>query len=201
MFFFWNWQKSFPWKVSWKVTLYIIFHTFHETSFKDFSIGQLSFWSQTLFSHFDYFIMVKKHIHKIYHHKSWLIRKDPDAGKDWSQEVKQVAEDEMVGWHHWLDGHEFEQTPGDGKGQGSLACCTPWSCRVRHDLTTEQQLFLSVWFSSMKSVHNVVKWISRTSTCISRFLYFFWFSIYYPAQWRSVLQASFFNHRPSLCPL
>ena len=53
--------------------------------------------------------------------KNWLIGKDPDAGKDWRQE-KETTEDEMVGWHHWLDGHEFKQTPGDGKGQGSLAC-------------------------------------------------------------------------------
>ena len=53
--------------------------------------------------------------------KSWLIGKDPDAGEDWRQEEKGMTEDEMVGWHHWLDGHEFEQAPGDGEGQGSLA--------------------------------------------------------------------------------
>ena len=58
--------------------------------------------------------------------KNWLIGKDPDAGKDWKQEEKGMAEDEMVGWHHWLSGHEFEQTPGDGDGQGSLVCCSPW---------------------------------------------------------------------------
>ena len=58
--------------------------------------------------------------------KSRLIRKDPDAGKDWRQEEKGMAEDEMVGWHHWLNGHEFEQAPGDGEGQGSLECCSPW---------------------------------------------------------------------------
>ena len=55
-----------------------------------------------------------------------LIRKHPDVGKDWGQEGKEVTEDEMVGWHHWLDGHEFEQTLGDSKGQGSLTCCSPW---------------------------------------------------------------------------
>ena len=55
--------------------------------------------------------------------KSQLIRKDPDAGKDWGQEEKGTTEEEMVGWHHWFDGHEFEQAPGDGEGQGSLACC------------------------------------------------------------------------------
>ena len=58
--------------------------------------------------------------------RSRLIGKDPDAGKDWSQEKKGMTEDKLVGWHHWLSGHEFEQTPGDGKGQGSLACCSPW---------------------------------------------------------------------------
>ena len=56
--------------------------------------------------------------------KSWHIGKDSDAGKDWRQEEKGMTEDEMAGWHHWLDGHEFEQALGNG--QGSLACCTPW---------------------------------------------------------------------------
>ena len=57
--------------------------------------------------------------------KNWLTGKDPDAGKDWRQETG-VTEDEMVGWHHWLNGQESEQAPGDGEGQGSLACCSPW---------------------------------------------------------------------------
>ena len=58
--------------------------------------------------------------------KNWLIWKDPDAGKDWRQEEKGTAEDEMVGWHHWLDGHEFEQAPGVDDGQGSLGRYSPW---------------------------------------------------------------------------
>ena len=57
--------------------------------------------------------------------KSWLIGKDPDAEKDWRQEEKRVTEDEMFGWHHWLNGHVFEQPLGDSEGQGSLACCSP----------------------------------------------------------------------------
>ena len=57
--------------------------------------------------------------------KSQLIGKDPDDGKDWGQEEKTMTEDEMVGWDHWLNGHDFEQTLGDGEGQGSLACCSP----------------------------------------------------------------------------
>ena len=58
--------------------------------------------------------------------KSQLIGKDLDAEKDWRQEEKGTTEDEMVGWHHWINGHEFEETPGDGEGQGSLVCCSPW---------------------------------------------------------------------------
>ena len=58
--------------------------------------------------------------------KNWLIRKNPDAGKDWGQEAKGTTEDKMVGWHRRLNGHEFEQAPGDGDGQGSLECCSPW---------------------------------------------------------------------------
>ena len=61
--------------------------------------------------------------------KNWLIGKDLDAGKDWRQEEKGMTEEEMVGWHHQLDGHEFEQAPGVGDGQGSLACCSPWDCK------------------------------------------------------------------------
>ena len=58
--------------------------------------------------------------------KNWLIGKDPDAGKDWRREEKGTTEDEMVGWPHRLNGHEFEQAPGVGDGQGGLACCSPW---------------------------------------------------------------------------
>ena len=57
---------------------------------------------------------------------NWLIEKAPDAGKDWRREEKGMTEDEMVGWHHRLSGHEFEQALGTGDGQGSLACCSPW---------------------------------------------------------------------------
>ena len=61
--------------------------------------------------------------------KSQLIGKDPNAGKDRRHEEKRVTEDEMVGWHHRLHGQEFEQTPGDSEGQGSLVCCSPWDCK------------------------------------------------------------------------
>ena len=61
--------------------------------------------------------------------KSWLIWKDPDARKDWGQEEKGMTEDEMVGWHHWLNGHEFGWIPGVGGWQGGLACCGPCGCK------------------------------------------------------------------------
>ena len=66
--------------------------------------------------------------------KNWLTGKDPDAGKEWRQEEKGTTEDEMVGWHHWLDGHEFEQALGVGDRQGSLVCCSPWGCK-KSDMT------------------------------------------------------------------
>ena len=69
--------------------------------------------------------------------KSWLLVKDPDAGKDWGQEEKGTTEDEIDGWHHRLNGHEFEQAPGVGEGQGSLACCSTWGHK---ELDTTEQL-------------------------------------------------------------
>ena len=77
--------------------------------------------------------------------KNWFTRKDPDAGNDWRQEEKGTIEDEMVGWHHRLNGHEFEQTLGTGDGQGSLACCSPWGCK-ESDMT--EQLNWLNWSSS-----------------------------------------------------
>ena len=66
--------------------------------------------------------------------KNWLIGKDPDARKDWRQEEKGIIEEEKVGWHHRLNGHEFEQAPKDGEGQGSLVCCSPLG-RKESDMT------------------------------------------------------------------
>ena len=71
--------------------------------------------------------------------KNWLIGKDHNAGQDWRQEEKGTTEDEMVGWHHWLDGDEFEQTLGFGDRQWSLACCSPWTQMAN------SQTWLSYW--------------------------------------------------------
>ena len=77
------------------------------------------------------------------HAKSWLIGKDCDAGMDWGQEEKETTEDEMAGWHHRLDGREFEWTPGVGDGQGGLACCDSWG-RKESD-TTERLNWTERW--------------------------------------------------------
>ena len=77
--------------------------------------------------------------------KSWLIWKDPDAGKGWGQEEKGTTEDEMVGWHHWIYEHEFEQAPGVGDGQGSLTRCSPWGLE-ESDMTE--------WLSWTLNLHN-----------------------------------------------
>ena len=66
--------------------------------------------------------------------KNRLMWKDPDAGKDWGREEKRTREDEMVGWYHWLSGHEFGQASGVGDGQGGLMCCSPWG-RKESDMT------------------------------------------------------------------
>ena len=88
--------------------------------------------------------------------KSWLIWKDPDAGKDWGQEEKGTTEYEMVGWHHRLNGHEFEQAPGVGDGQGSPMCCDSWSCRVRHN-----------WVTELNRMGLVLSWKEIRKPCLS----------------------------------
>ena len=84
--------------------------------------------------------------------RSWLIWKDPDAGKDWGQEEKGTTEDEMSGCHHWLDGCEFEWTPGVGDGQGGLACCNSWG-RKESDMT--EQLNWLIYIKWLKFCHNI----------------------------------------------
>ena len=93
--------------------------------------------------------------------KNWLIWKDPDAEKDWRQ--KEMTGVEMVGWHHWLNGHEFEQAPGVGDGQGSLVCCSPWG-RKESD-TTERLNWLKHaenWEITLECVPTIVTEVVST---------------------------------------
>ena len=104
--------------------------------------------------------------------KTWLIGEDPDAGKDWGQEEKGLTEEEMVGWHHRLNGPEFEQALGVGDGQGSLVCCGPWG---RKDLDTIERLnwtdkFLSDLLVELKYSCTYLKASDVHVLCIPAFL-------------------------------
>ena len=89
------------------------------------------------------------------HVKSWLIWKDPDAGKDWGQEEKGMTEDEMVGWHQWLNGHGFGWIPGVGDGQGGLACCSSWG---RKELDKTEWLNWTDINLNYKKSHYLLQW-------------------------------------------
>jgi len=102
--------------------------------------------------------------------KNWLTGKDPDSGKGWRQE-KGMTEDEMVGWHHQLDGHEFEQALGVGDGQGSLVCCSPGGCKELD--TTERLNWTDSYLQCCISFFYIAKWISHTYTYTHSFLDFF----------------------------
>ena len=84
--------------------------------------------------------------------KNWLTGKDPDAGKDWRQEEKGMTEDEMVGWHHRHNWHQFEQSPGVGDGQGSLACCSPGVAKSWTPLSDWTELISSFYLESNSNV-------------------------------------------------
>ena len=116
--------------------------------------------------------------------KSWLFRKDPDAGKGWRQEEKGTTQDRMIGWHHWLNGHEFEQALGNGEGQENLTCCSPWGRRVGHDCVTEHQhqclinkdanilnkihILANQIQQNFKGSYSMIKWdLSKEYKCIS----------------------------------
>ena len=106
--------------------------------------------------------------------KNWLIGKDPDAGKDWTQEEKGMAEDEMVGWHHWLTGHESEQAPRVGDGQGSLMICAPWG-RKESDVTEQLN-----WTELNRSVTNTPeKRTLKMPIRASHFYLILWFSLWH----------------------
>ena len=93
---------------------------------------------------------------KVFLKSSWLIGKDSDAGRDWGQEEKGTTEDEMDGWHHWLNGCESEWTLGVGDGQGSLACCGSWGCKESD--TTERLNWTEIKWTRFHKIH-VQLWV------------------------------------------
>ena len=105
--------------------------------------------------------------------KSWCIWKDPDAGKDWEQEEKGTTEDEMVGWHHWLNGHGFGWTPVVGDGQRGLACCSSWG--PKESVTTERMNW-----TELNS-------ISSRLYMVSSALHFFWVVLEFGSMWKIIL--------------
>ena len=108
--------------------------------------------------------------------KNWLIRKDPDAGKAWRQEEKGMTEDDMVGWHHWLSGHEFEQAPGVGDGQGGLACCSPWG-RKESDMTEQLNWTEMTFLKNKLTPQSVLLLVCVTGVTISGSFLFTLFSL------------------------
>ena len=88
--------------------------------------------------------------------KNGLIGKDLNAGQDWRKEDKGITKDEMVGWHHWLDGHKFDQAPGVGDGQGSLMCCSPWGHKELD--TTEWLSWTELSFLQFHYYQKPFKW-------------------------------------------
>ena len=107
---------------------------------------------------------------------SQLVWKDPDAGKDWRQEEKGTTEDEIVGWHHRPNWPEFEQTLRDSEGQGSLACCSLWGRRVRHDWATKQQAMVKDGAGAQQGVQAVNTQKTWTSWCLlAKHFYFIYF--------------------------
>ena len=125
--------------------------------------------------------------------KSWLTWKDRDAGKDWGQKEKGMTEDEMVGWHHRLDGHGFGWTPGVGDGQGGLACCGSWGHKESD--TTERLTWTEESLMTWESVHALI-W-SDVTPCTQ----FDYWKIYVEILRENILQALHFDNPLEKVPL
>ena len=132
--------------------------------------------------------------------KSWLIGKDPNAGKDWRQEEKGTTEDEMVGWHHWLNGHEFGWTLGAGDGQGGLACCGPWGHKesdMTERLNWTETTTLKFLFPSILGRMIICFWWRNYCLCsdpstffaipgVFQILFFCWSQFFKSHQWENI---------------
>ena len=118
------------------------------------------------------------------HVKSWLIGKDPDAGRGWGQEEKGMTEDEMAGWHHRLDAHEFEWISGVGDGQGDLACCGSWGCKESE--TTEQ-----LNWTELKDILGIY-WNCRAVVILHTVYVYFWFCLGWKIKYCSCIRTWLF---------
>ena len=123
------------------------------------------------------------------HVKNWLTGKDSDAGRDWGQEEKGTTEDEMAGWHPWLNGHKSEWTAGVGDGQGGLACCDSWGCKesdTTEQLNWTEQCFLhffsSIWLKVDGPVEGPISSLLETWKTHASFLCSFILRLHYPQQ-------------------
>ena len=147
-------------------------------------------------SHSDQSTVVTHYGFNLHFLKSWLIWKVPDAGKEWRQEEKGMTEDEMVGRHHRLNGHEFGWTLGAGDGQGGLACCGPRGCKAWHNWATELNgtewpIMLSIFSCGcLPSVY--LLWRSR---CLQTFAYFY-FGLLFAYYWVLSILPVFWRHLP-----
>jgi len=109
---------------------------------------------------------------------SWLIRKDPDDGKDSKQE-KRATEDEMLGWHHWFNGPELGQIPGDDEGHGSLMCCSPWGSEesdMTWQLNNKNRFSRSLWYQKLTSTQIFLKAFRNVQQCLA----FHWYASFFP---------------------
>ena len=114
----------------------------------------------------------------------WLIGKASDAGRGWGQEEKGTTEDEMAGWHHWLDGREFEWTPGVGDGQGGLACCSSWGLK-ESDMTEQLNWSEVIWHSFFSDLLHVAEYPQDPSMLsqMTRFLFHDWIIFHCACEW------------------
>ena len=133
------------------------------------------------------------------HAKSWLTGKDPDAGRDWGQKEKGMTEDEMAGWHHWLNGHEYEQAPGVSDGQGGLACCGSWG-RKESD-TTERLNWTELNHICCSTLLWENHWSPSTVPCLALSLRFSLFHIVvkFITVWKNRKAIPRFLEEPGFC--
>ena len=130
--------------------------------------------------------------------KNWLSGKDPDAGKDWRQEEKGTTEDEMVGWHHQLDGQEFEPSPRVGDGQRSSACCSPWGHKLS-DMTERLNWTKLNWYFKKKKKESKCIWGKSIAKILFWNIEIIKFCYFFPLKKCATLKTNKHTHTKVLC--